>query len=49
MTFTVPGRYSFEEGLEVGQDPQTPVSLDYESPFKYNGGLQKVVMKVAND
>jgi hypothetical protein len=49
MPYTVPGRYSFEEGLEVGQDPQTPVSLDYDSPFKYNGGLKKVVMTVAND
>jgi arylsulfatase len=49
MRFTVPGRYSFEEGLEVGQDPQTPVTDEYNSPFKYNGGLEKVVMTVAND
>jgi arylsulfatase len=49
MSFTVPGRYSFEEGLEVGQDPQTPVTDDYQSPFKYNGDLEKVVMTVAND
>ncbi|MDD4651205.1 MAG: arylsulfatase [Methanothrix sp.] len=49
MRFTVPGRYSFEEGLEVGQDPQTPVTDEYKSPFKYNGGLEKVVMTVAND
>lgn len=49
MPYTVPARYSFEEGLEVGQDPQTPVTDDYLSPFKYNGGLEKVVMTVAND
>jgi len=49
MSYTVPGRYSFEEGLEVGQDPQTPVTDEYKSPFKYNGGLEKVVMTVAND
>ncbi|OPY52118.1 MAG: Sulfatase [Methanosaeta sp. PtaU1.Bin112] len=49
MSYTVPGRYSFDEGLEVGQDPQTPVTDEYSSPFKYNGGLEKVVMTVAND
>ncbi len=49
ITYTVPGRYSFEEGLEVGKDPQTPVSDDYQSPFEYNGDLEKVVMTVAND
>jgi arylsulfatase len=49
MSFTVPARYSFEEGLEVGQDPQTPVTDDYQSPFKYTGDLEKVVMTVAND
>jgi arylsulfatase len=49
MPYTVPGRYSFDEGLEVGKDPQTPVTDDYQSPFKYNGDLEKVVMTVAND
>ncbi len=49
MSFTVPARYSFEEGLEVGQDPQTPVTDDYQSPFKYTGDLEKVEMTVAND
>ncbi|MDD1731687.1 MAG: arylsulfatase, partial [Methanosaeta sp. NSM2] len=49
ITYTVPGRYSFEEGLEVGKDPQTPVSDDYQSPFIYTGDLEKVVMTVAND
>jgi len=46
MPQVVLGRYSFEEGLEVGQDPQTPVTDDYQSPFKYNGDLDKVVMMV---
>lgn len=49
ITYTVPVRYSFEEGLEVGKDPQTSVSDDYQSPFEYNGDLEKVVMTVAND
>ena len=43
---TQPSRYSFEEGLEVGRDPQTPVSERYESPFAFNGTLYKVVLEV---
>lgn len=39
-------RYSEEEGLEIGKDPQTPVSESYKSPFKFNGTLEKVVMEV---
>ena len=49
MPYTVPARYSFDEGLEVGRDPQTPVSDEYLSPFTFNGSLEKVVMTVAND
>lgn len=41
-----PYRYSFEEGLEIGKDPQTPVSESYESPFRFNGTLEKVVLEV---
>ncbi len=43
---TQPSRYSFEEGLEIGKDPQTPVSESYESPFAFNGTLEKVVLEV---
>lgn len=39
-------RYSEEEGLEVGKDPQTPVSESYKSPFSFNGTLKKVVVEV---
>ena len=46
MPKVVPRRYSFEEGLEIGKDPQTPVSESYESPFEFNGTLEKVVMVV---
>jgi len=46
INHTVPTRYSYEEGLEIGQDPQTPVSESYESPFKFNGALEKVVLEV---
>jgi arylsulfatase len=46
MPRTVPKRYSFEEGLEVGKDPQTPVANSYNSPFPFTGKLEKVVMEV---
>ncbi len=43
---TQPSRYSFEEGLEVGRDPQTPVTDIYETPFEFSGTLEKVVLEV---
>ena len=46
MPRLVPNRYSFEEGLEVGKDPQTPVNDSYVSPFRFTGTLEKVVMEV---
>ncbi len=48
MPRLVPNRYSFEEGLEVGKDPQTPVNESYTSPFRFTGTLEKVVMEVKN-
>ena len=42
---TVPNRYSFEEGLEIGKDPQTPVNESYSSPFSFTGTLKKVVFE----
>ncbi len=46
IALTVPTRYSFDEGLEIGKDPQTPVNESYMSPFKFTGTLKKVVMDV---
>jgi hypothetical protein len=46
ITRTVPTRYSYDEGLEIGKDPQTPVTENYTSPFKFSGTLEKVVMDV---
>jgi len=43
---TVIREYSLEEGLEIGRDPQTPVSDSYESPFKFTGTIEKVVLEV---
>jgi hypothetical protein len=45
---TVPRRYSYEEGLEVGKDPQTPVTESYKSPFEFTGILTKVVLEVTS-
>jgi arylsulfatase A-like enzyme len=46
IAHTIVGRYSFEEGLEVGRDSKTPVSESYESPFRFDGTLEKVVLEV---
>jgi len=34
------------EPLDCGQDTQTPVSEDYESPFAFTGTIDKVVLEV---
>lgn len=43
---TVPIRYALDEGLDVGMDTGTPVSLDYDVPFKYTGKLDKVTINL---
>jgi arylsulfatase A-like enzyme len=34
------------EPLDCGQDTQTPVSPDYESPFRFEGTIKRVVLEV---
>ncbi len=41
---TMPGRFSFDETFDVGEDTGTPVGLDYDVPFKFTGTLEKVVV-----
>jgi arylsulfatase A-like enzyme len=43
---TMPGRFSFDETFDVGEDTGTPVSLDYDVPFKFTGTLEKVVVNL---
>jgi len=43
---TVPGRFSFDETFDVGEDTGTPVSEDYDVPFKFTGILEKVVVNL---
>jgi arylsulfatase len=41
---TMPLRLSFDETFDVGEDTGTPVSLDYDVPFKFTGALEKLVI-----
>jgi arylsulfatase A-like enzyme len=41
---TMPVRFSFDETFDVGEDTGTPVSLDYDVPFKFTGEIEKVVV-----
>lgn len=43
---TVPARFSFDETFDVGEDTGTPVSLDYDVPFKFTGQIEKVVVSL---
>ena len=41
---TVPFRFSADETFDVGEDTGTPVSEDYDVPFKFTGKIEKVVV-----
>ncbi len=43
---TIPFRVSADETFDVGEDTGTPVSEDYQVPFKFTGTLNKVVIKL---
>jgi arylsulfatase len=43
---TVAVRFTFDETFDVGEDTGTPVSLDYDVPFKFTGKIEKVVVKL---
>ncbi|OPY76194.1 MAG: Arylsulfatase [Syntrophorhabdus sp. PtaU1.Bin050] len=45
---TTPIRYSMDETMDVGEDTGTPVSLDYDVPFKFTGQIEKVVVKLGD-
>jgi arylsulfatase len=44
----VPFRYTVGETFDVGCDTLTPVSEDYESPFRYTGKIMRVVLDVSD-
>lgn len=41
---TLPFRLSLDETLDCGEDTGTPVSEDYQVPFKFTGDLKKVTI-----
>jgi arylsulfatase len=43
---TIPFRISADETLDVGEDTGTPVSEDYQVPFKFTGDLKKVAIQL---
>ncbi|MEN6467254.1 MAG: arylsulfatase [Syntrophaceae bacterium] len=45
---TVPIRYSMDETFDIGEDTGTPASLDYDVPFKFNGKIEKVVVRLGD-
>ncbi len=43
---TIAYRMSLDETLDVGEDTGTPVSEDYEVPFKFTGDIEKVTVNI---
>ncbi|MFI5396833.1 MAG: arylsulfatase [Candidatus Binatia bacterium] len=43
---TVPVRFSLDETFDIGEDTGTPVSEDYDVPFKFTGQIEKVVVNL---
>ena len=45
---TIAFRMSLDETLDIGEDTGTPVSEDYQVPFKFTGDLKKVTIKITD-
>jgi len=43
---TLPIRFSLDETFDIGEDTGTPVSEDYDVPFKFTGKIEKVVVNL---
>jgi len=43
---TMPYRFSGDETFDVGEDTGTPVSEDYDVPFKFTGEIEKVTVNL---
>jgi arylsulfatase A-like enzyme len=46
---TMPARFSFDETFDIGEDTGTPVSLDYDVPFKFTGTIERVTVDLKQD
>jgi hypothetical protein len=40
---------SLDETLDIGEDTGTPVSEDYQVPFKFTGKLEKVTVNITEE
>jgi len=45
---SIPFRISADETLDIGEDTGTPVSEDYQVPFKFTGKLKKVAIQLTD-
>src|SRR6202043_3118931 len=45
---TIPFRISADETLDIGEDTGTPVSEDYQGPFRFNGDLKKLAIQLTD-
>ena len=45
---SIPFRISADETLDIGEDTGTPVSEDYQVPFKFTGTLNKVAIQLTD-
>ena len=39
---------SLDETLDIGEDTGTPVSKDYEVPFRFTGKLNRVLVRLGD-
>jgi len=46
MDHTVPIIWQWDENFDIGADTGTPVSDDYQVPFKFTGALDKLTLKI---
>jgi arylsulfatase len=44
---TMPARFSLDETFDIGEDTGTPVSEDYDVPFRFTGRIEKVVVNLS--
>lgn len=45
---TIGYRMSLDETLDIGEDTGTPVSEDYQAPFKFTGEIEKVTIQITD-
>lgn len=46
MAHTIPIILQFDENFDIGADTGTPVSEEYQIPFKFNGKIDKLILTI---